>query len=272
MQWLERLAELRSTGRSCVLVVVTDVVGSAPREVGARMLVVDGRLDQGTIGGGNLEHEAIAHANALLAGDTRSETVAYPLAEKLGQCCGGKVTLFYEAFRWTRPTVAVFGAGHVGQAVAGLAPWLGSRVLLIDGRDEDELAPPVPIERPYELITVDAPEAELDRLPADALILIMTHSHALDQQILERALKRGTFPYIGLIGSERKWKRFRTRLVRKGFAAEEVDRVKCPVGVTRASKEPGAIALSIGAQLIEQRQLLAPRGQVAPTLRPETNS
>ena len=106
--WIEKLSELRAAGRACALVVVTEVAGSVPREPGARMIVADGELAWGTIGGGNLERQAIEHAAALVAaGAARSESVAYPLSEKVGQCCGGQVTLFYECFPWTRRRVVV---------------------------------------------------------------------------------------------------------------------------------------------------------------------
>ena len=155
------------------------------------MIVADGELAWGTIGGGNLEKQAVEHATRLLAAPAAaSESVEYPLSEKVGQCCGGTVTLFYESFRWTRRRVVVFGAGHVGQALAGLAPYLQADVTLIDGRDEAEIRPRVPSERPYELVCIDAPEAEVDALPDDALVVVMTHSHALDLQVVERALRR----------------------------------------------------------------------------------
>jgi len=234
------------------MVVVTGVEGSAPRETGARMLVAGGKLAWGTIGGGNLEKLALEHATALLADPERgSETVAYPLAEKTGQCCGGRVTLFFEPFRWTRRTIAIFGGGHVGQALGALAPWLEADLVVIDGREEAELQPPADAARPYELRCIDAPEAEIDSLPADALVLVMTHSHALDQEIVERALARGTFPYVGLIGSERKWTRFRQRLAQRGFTGEQIESVTCPIGVSRASKTPAAIALSTATELTE---------------------
>lgn len=254
LAWLEELAALRAAGRPCAMVVVTEIAGSAPREPGARMLVADGRIRWGTIGGGNLEKQALEHALALLERRRpASETVLYPLAEKTGQCCGGRVTLFFETFPWTRRTVAIFGGGHVGQALAALAPWIKARVLLIDGRQEEELTPRPPPEetRAFELLCVDAPEAELDALPPDALVLVMTHSHALDLELVERALRRGTFPFLGLIGSERKWQRFRQRLLHKGLAPELVDTVRCPIGVTRGSKDPAAIALSTATQLVE---------------------
>jgi xanthine dehydrogenase accessory factor len=252
LEWIEKLSELRRLRKPCAVVVVTGVRGSGPRDAGARMVVADGRLAWGTIGGGSLEKLAIEHATALLGGaSAASETRHYPLGETAGQCCGGRVTLFFETFPWRRSTVAVFGAGHVAQALGGLAPWIQADLLLIDGRDEDEIQPPPPRERPWALCTVDAPEAEIDLLPESALVVVMTHSHALDLAIVEAALRRGTFPYLGLIGSERKWSRFRARLARKGFREEELARVRCPIGVSRASKDPSAIALSTAVELVE---------------------
>lgn len=248
--WIDALGELRAREEPCVLVVVTGVKGSVPREPGARMVVAGGELVHGSIGGGNLERLAIRRASELLARPGAGpESLEVPLAEEAGQCCGGHVTLFLEPYRWKRPSVAIFGAGHVGQALAGLAPWLRARVRLVDGREESEIRPRLPRERPYELCCVDAPEAEIDALPPDALVLVMTHSHALDLELVERALRRGTFPYLGLIGSERKWARFRKRLEARGFSPEALERVRCPIGLTRASKDPAAIALSTAAEL-----------------------
>lgn len=173
-----------------------------------------------------------------------------PLSERAGQCCGGRVTLFYEAFPWRRRQLAIFGAGHVGQAIGGLAPYLDHDVVLIDSREESELQPPLPAERPYRVLFVGSPEVELDHLPADTSVLVMTHSHALDQDLVARALTRGGFPYLGLIGSDRKWSRFRTRLLQRGFTEEQLATVRCPIGVTKGSKEPRAIALSVALELV----------------------
>jgi xanthine dehydrogenase accessory factor len=250
--WIEQLAALRSAGRPCALVVVTATTGSAPREPGARMLVADGQLVWGTIGGGKLEQLALERAGELLARPgIASETMVVPLAEVAGQCCGGSVTLFLETFRWRSRTVAIFGAGHVGQALAALQPWLGVRVVLIDSREPAEIRPALPRERPYELVTTHAPEAELVELPADALVVVMTHSHALDLELVHAALQRGTFPFVGLIGSARKWKRFHRRLAERGHSPERLASIACPIGLAKASKMPAAIALSAAAQLAD---------------------
>ena len=147
--------------------------------------------------------------------------------------------------------MAVFGAGHVGQALGGLAPWLGCEVLVIDPRDEQTLDPPPPADRPYELRFVDAPEDEVAALASDALVVVMTHSHALDQDVLAAALARGTFPYLGLIGSTRKWARLGGRLLQRGFTEGQLATVTCPIGLGRTSKEPRAIAVAVAAQLLE---------------------
>jgi xanthine dehydrogenase accessory factor len=217
------------------------------------MLVAGGELVHGTIGGGNLERLAIARAAELLASPSAgAESASFPLAEAAGQCCGGSVTLFFEPYRWRRRTLAIFGAGHVGQALAGLAPWIRAEVVLIDGRTEEELRPRIPRERPYELRAVDAPEAELDGLPSDAAVVVVTHSHALDLELMARALARGGFAYLGMIGSERKWLRFQKRLAQRGISPEALARVRCPIGGVRTSKDPAAIALAAASEIVTQ--------------------
>ena len=84
----------------------------------------------------------------------------------------------------------------------------------------------------------------------DALVVILTHSHALDLELVARALSRArAFPYLGLIGSERKWLRFQKRLAQRGFSPAALARVRCPIGITRTSKEPAAIALATAAEV-----------------------
>jgi len=261
--WLEELSRLRASGTPCAVVVVTGVKGSAPREVGARMVVAAGRLAWGSIGGGRLEHVAIDHATELLGAGHISESVAYPLSEKVGQCCGGEVTLFFETFPWTRRKVVIFGAGHVGQALGKLAPWLDADVSLVDARDPDELDPALPVDPPFELVTTNAPEAELESLASDAYVVIMTHDHALDLELVAAGLQRGGFAFLGLIGSARKWARFQKRLALRGFGPEALARVTCPIGLSKVSKEPRAIALTVAAQLSQLLDTVtAPRAGV----------
>jgi xanthine dehydrogenase accessory factor len=229
--WIETLSDLRAERRACAMVVVTGVRGSGPRESGARMIVASGErgeleLVHGTIGGGNLERLAIEHAGLLLAdGVPRSESRAFVLSEQAGQCCGGEVTLFFETFPWKRRRLAIFGAGHVAQALGGLAAYLPADLLLIDAREESEIRPRLPERRGFELLCVDHPEAEVDELADDTLVLVMTHDHALDLEIVARAIPR-RFPYLGLIGSQRKRERFEKRLAARGFGEDDLATVR----------------------------------------------
>lgn len=253
MSWLGELETLRSTGTPCVAVIVAAASGSTPREVGARMIVADGRLAWGTIGGGNLELKAIEAARDLLEQPGAcSRSLEYPLGPATGQCCGGAVTLFFEPFTWSARRVVIFGAGHVAQALGALADHLAAEVLLIDPREAAEIQPPLAARTAFELLSVDAPEDEVAELSPTAAVLVMTHSHALDQLLIEHALRREEpFAYLGMIGSARKWEHFRSRLGRKGFTDAALDSVHCPIGLTRCSKEPGAIALSAAAAISE---------------------
>ncbi len=215
------------------------------------MIVAGGRLVWGTIGGGNLEKLALEQAQEFIQQHGRhSASVTYPLADRAGQCCGGEVTVFFETFTWQRRRVVVFGAGHVGQAIGGLANYLQAEVLLVDERQQEDLQPTLDSERPFEVLCIDEPQEEIDSLPSDALVLVMTHSHARDLEIVARAIQRGPFAFLGLIGSERKWKRFRERLEQRGFSSDQLAQVTCPIGTGGTSKEPTAIAVSVVAQLL----------------------
>ena len=86
-------------------VVIADRKGSSPREVGTAMLVWPDRVS-GTIGGGALEHQAIAHAREVLA-TGKPRVYRQPLGPDLGQCCGGAVTTLIEA--WDRAAVEAMG-------------------------------------------------------------------------------------------------------------------------------------------------------------------
>lgn len=246
-----------------ILVSVARTSGSVPREVGAWMGVTAHGFT-GTVGGGHLEFDAIARARTALAGGELVDEVRYPLGPSLGQCCGGVVWLRFERVaagedlatrlpNEPRRPVALFGAGHVGQAIARMARELPLALHWIDSRDAqfpDE--PPAPGWRQEAL---DAPaDAAADLAPGSA-VLIMSHSHAEDFDIvcacLRRQRERGDLAFIGLIGSRTKWASFRQRLAARGFSEDECRQVVCPIGVPGvAGKQPGVIAVAVLAQLL----------------------
>jgi len=246
-----------------VLVSVDSVQGSGPREVGAWMAVFGDQVIN-TIGGGNLEFQATDEARQMLG---RADTVTrrYPLGPSLGQCCGGVVHLRFEpvtqadapalAQRLQRrlTPVALFGGGHVGRALAQVLGTLPFAVTWVDSRDEI-----FPADVPFNVACEhsDPVHAAVAGLPPGTLVLIMSFSHAEDLDVvaacLHRLRERDDLPYIGLIGSKSKWATFRHRLQERGFAAGELARVTSPIGLPGiAAKEPGVIAVSVAAQLLQ---------------------
>ena len=251
------------TAEALVLVTVARTAGSVPREVGAWMTVAASAVT-GTVGGGHLEFDAIARARAALAGGELSDEVRYPLGASLGQCCGGVVWLNFKRLQAGddlashlpvvpgRP-LALFGAGHVGQAIARIARDLPLALHWIDSREKqfpDE--PPAPGWRQE---VCDPPADAVADLAPGATVLIMSHNHAEDFDIVAACLKRqrerADLAFIGLIGSRTKWASFRQRLEGRGYTEAERAQVCCPIGLAGVvGKQPAVIAVAVLAQIL----------------------
>lgn len=261
--FLARLSHERA-----VLVQVVRVQGSGPREPGAWMAVF-GDEQVGTIGGGHLEWQAATHARAALAGAALQAQQRHALGPSLGQCCGGVVHLALQAVSATdapalrtrltqrHVPLALFGGGHVGQAlVRALAP-LPFALTWVDSRDEifpAQVPPQVQCEhsQPVQL-------AVRDLAPGSA-VLIMSFSHAEDLDVLAECLLRqrraADLRWIGLIGSKSKWGSFQHRLRARGFSEAEWANVACPIGLPGIQgKQPAVIAASVAAQLLQVFEL-----------------
>lgn len=252
--WVGQLETLRQSGRPVAIVTVAGVSGSTPREPGAKMLVVADRF-YGTIGGGQLEQQVIADARSCLASDA-PRTFRYPLGAKFGQCCGGVMDVLVETLN-TGPTLLLFGAGHVAQALCQVLEGTPFRVELVDERKEWLSAEGLPEsvlchEEPGEDFVASA---TFD--PERTFVAIMTHRHDLDQALVA-ALVDKPVRYLGLIGSRAKWHRFRSRLEQRGFTAERLDRVRCPIGLPIGGKSPREVAISVAAELLQQYHREAP--------------
>ena len=234
---------------------VADTRGSAPREAGTRMWV--GTSDtHGTIGGGNLEYTALKIAREMLLAGETSRQRKFVLGDTLGQCCGGNVTLaFTKVEKIEREPeqfdVLLFGAGHVGKEVALILERLPCRLTWVDPRPDQ-----FPAETTACVVIEDEPIFAVDEAPAGALYLVMTHSHALDLEIVARALQRTDARFVGLIGSETKAAKFRSRL-----RARDVDpsRLVSPIGLIKAGKHPAEVAISAVAQLLQVKSVMSVR-------------
>ena len=232
----------------CVIEVL-ETRGSAPRDTGTRMWVSASEV-RGTIGGGNLEYTALKIAREMLLSSEPQKDRKFALGDSLGQCCGGTVTLRFrleDVIAEEQPLfqVVLFGAGHVGKEVARILERLPCRLTWIDPRPEV-----FPASVNAKVVIEEEPAWMVDEAPPGAYYLVMTHSHALDLEIVERVLKRNDVAFLGLIGSETKAAKFRLRLRQKNIPAE---RLVCPIGLVKAGKHPAEVAVSAVAQLLERR-------------------
>jgi xanthine dehydrogenase accessory factor len=174
----------------------------------------------------------------------------------------GRVTLI-EAPRLSRPDLWIFGAGHVGQALVRLLAelalfeiaWIDSRAQFLPGSLPAGVTPQACAE----------PAKLAAGAPGGTRFVVMTHDHALDYELCRRILARADLPWVGLIGSASKAARFRSRLLRDGLGRETLSRLICPIGVPGiTSKLPGAIAVAIAAQLLQQQGVSGPAANAVP--------
>ncbi len=308
--WLHRAREMAANG-PFVIVTIVETSGSAPREVGTKMLVSD-QNQYGTIGGGNLEYIITDQARKFLAAEGADyQFQNYALGPLLEQCCGGNVTVllertepgaafllearhgflktsfhggaleknwvdyfsldpFYfqdeagdtfhgkardaaallELVKGTANRLYMFGAGHVGRAVAtALAP-LAFEVAWVDAR-ASEFPEQIPCNH-TQYVTEDYC-ALVAEAPPGALYLVFTHNHQRDYALVEKILARGDAAYCGLIGSKTKRARFQAKLLKSGLVDEKaLENMTCPIGISGiASKEPAVIAASVVAELLQ---------------------
>jgi xanthine dehydrogenase accessory factor len=248
MKWIEAAAECDRQNQTFVLVTVLQTEGSTPRDNDAKMLITEDNAYD-TIGGGQLEFQAIETAHELLNENIRqSKSKEFNLGKDLEQCCGGRVSLLLECFPATTFNIVVLGAGHVGSAVVDILGQLPCRVKWVDSRAEyfsEDL--------PSNILTEQLVNAEqsIEGGAADSWYLVMTHSHVLDQQLVEAILTRGDARFCGLIGSKSKATSFRNRLKRKGFSEEELAGLTSPIGLPELKgKQPMEIAVSVIAQIM----------------------
>ena len=237
-------------GKPAAMVTVIGVSGSAPRESGSRMVVfLDGSI-VGTIGGGTLEYRLIESAQeAIRTGRPIRKSVN--LAHDLGMCCGGNVEAYIEPLE-AQLDLIIFGGGHVGQATARIASDAGFKVTVVDPREDfsdSSLFSEGVVAQHMDPLRL------LDQLPwrNTAFYLVVTHSHQLDQDLVEAILPRN-FGWLGMIGSRTKVAKFFLRFRAAGMNPELFSKLCAPVGLDIGAETPAEIAISIVAELVRVRR------------------
>lgn len=250
MEVFEALVACLRRGDDVSLVTVVRAQGSTPQKAGRHMLVFRDGSIVGTIGGGTIEHTVIREAVAALeAGAPRLYSAN--LTRDLGMCCGGTMEVFIEPMT-AAPPLILFGAGHVNEALCPMASAAGFAVTVVDEREE--LATPGRFPTATRVLCQDPVDAlpTLDIHP-DTWLLIVTHSHRLDEDLL-RLLAPRAWRYLGMIGSKAKVAKFVSRLEARGITRADLDRVHMPVGLNLGAVTPAEIAVSILAELIQLRR------------------
>lgn len=253
VELLQELLHAQDRGEPVVLATVIAARGSVPRRSGAKMLIYgDGRFS-GTIGGGEMEARIIAEAQTCLV-DGKTRVVPYSFVDPARGdpgVCGGEVEVYLEPYA-PLATLLVIGCGHVGQAVAELAHWLGYRVVVSD--DRAELANPQHIPEADEYLPGPVP----DILPqvgvhANTYITVLTRNVMLDRELLP-LLAETPAPYIGVIGSRRRWEETKKLLREDGMSDAALARIHSPIGLELHAETPREIAVSILAEVIMARR------------------
>ncbi|MDB4985079.1 MAG: Xanthine and dehydrogenase maturation factor, XdhC/CoxF family [Myxococcaceae bacterium] len=235
-------------GLPAALATVVRTSGSTPQRAGARLLLQADGSTLGTVGGGAIEHDVLAALEACRSG-APAQLLVRELGYDLAMCCGGRMEVFVEPVVGA-PRLWLCGAGHVAKALAPLAASIGFAVVVVDEREElNSEARFLGAER---ILLDPATQLKRSTLTQRDWVLIATHDHALDEQVLELALLREPH-YIGLVGSKRKVFRLLQRIVQRQGPIS-IERLYAPVGLPLEGLEPAEIAVSIAAELVALRR------------------
>lgn len=243
------IEELHKQNKNCALCTVISSSGSTPLKAGAKMIVSENGEIYGTIGGGDLEKSVIQNAIQIIQ-QKRPELFTHNLLQQHGMCCGGKLNIFIDFIR--RPEkLYIFGAGHVGRALAQIATTLPFDIYLVDDRKQemDKLlnAGVNKIPLCYKEILPSLPFGE------GTYVAIITRDHAMDREILSCCIHKN-LSYLGMIGSKRKIEITKKMFLSGGICTEEeFQRIDSPMGIHIEAQSPEEIAVSILARIIQHK-------------------
>lgn len=257
-----QLSRFFEQANATVKIEVSKALGSTPRETGTWMLVSASGIF-GTIGGGQLELMAINEARSLLTTGETTGSMAIPLGPEIGQCCGGNValtlhrmdegsaeTLIIEHQKQDArlPEAYVFGAGHVGKALAQALSPLPLNTVLVETRKDELDAAMADVDKQL----VAMPESLIEKAGRGSAYVVLTHDHALDFLIVQTALARKDAAYVGMIGSKTKRASFASWYIKEaGGKPVDLDRLICPIGgSTVRDKRPEVIAAFAAAEIM----------------------
>jgi xanthine dehydrogenase accessory factor len=234
LEILQELMKAVEDTRPVALVTIVAVDGAAPAQLGFQLLVYGDGSAVGNVGGGELEAKIRQEAQMTIT-DGRPRLVSCALREEgpdaLGMLCGGRVTAFIDPYA-PKPTMLIVGGGHVGRPLAEMARIVGYDVHIIDAKSE----------------RASRTDADLAAISKQTYVVIMTENHISDEAFLRNVLKH-PFPYVGMIGSQRKVGIIFDHLRADGYAEDQLAQVHAPIGLDLGGRQPSEIALAILAEV-----------------------
>ncbi|MCK9211978.1 MAG: XdhC/CoxI family protein [Ignavibacteriaceae bacterium] len=264
----QTLQERIKENKPSVLITITEVKGSTPGRIGFKMLVGEEGRVAGTVGGGGAEYYIMKKAKKLIEENVQnfSETILMTKEKNdeekikiknidvvpMDALCGGEMKVFYEVFRYEK-IMYIFGAGHVGQAVAKLAKQLNFYVVFVDNRTEmlEEINDSLCNKKIYyDFSKLAAAEKTSIPLDENAFALLVTHFHAHDLDVLKYIYK--FYPgmkYVGMIGSKKKVKESILKLKATLKENTSLENLYSPVGLDIGGETPNEIAIGILAEI-----------------------
>jgi xanthine dehydrogenase accessory factor len=251
----EQIAALRREGVDAVVITITAARGSVPGSVGAKAVVTAGGLATGNLGGGTVEAKAIEQATAMLQnGGDPCINLTWNLQRDVGMTCGGEMSFLFEKVSASEAWhIAVFGAGHVAQALVPVLATFACRIDVFDTRSE--WLAKIPVRQNVLLHLVDNFEDGVELLNPRSFVLCISKGHSTDRPVLREVLRRfPDVPFLGVIGSASKRAVLLRELREDGLTPESLEKIICPLGLPIGGNDPAEIAVSIAAQVLSLRK------------------
>lgn len=244
---LSLIDEELEQGGCGVLCTVTEELGSTPRSRGASMWVRPDGSIAGTVGGGLLEHEVMQRGLEMIKNGEDTAILRKELTEEEGMACGGSASVFLQTLGREEELI-IFGAGHVGMAVAAAGKLAGFKVTVWDERGEFANAENITGAR-----TIACPINEIFQrgisFNEKSCVVIVTRGHLLDAEVVK--ITDGLpGAYYGMIGSKNKIAALRKALLSQGVSEAHLNRIRQPIGLPLKAETPQEIAISIVAEVI----------------------
>ena len=251
-EW-KQIAALHGDGIDLVVVTIVAARGSVPGQTGAKAVVTAAGMVCGNLGGGKVEAKAVEAALAVLTGSANCSMATWNLQRDVGMTCGGEMSFLFEKVSATeRWHIAVFGAGHVCQALVPVLATLPCRIDVFDTRG-DWLAK-LPVRGNVNVHRVENFEEGIQFLNPASYVLCISKGHSTDRPVLRDALRRfPELPFVGVIGSASKRAVLMRELAEDYLTEDLLEKILCPVGLALGGNDPAEIAISIAAQLLQRR-------------------